>query len=118
MSDTNKHGLDCPACGNRESEVIDSRPTRGRIRRRRVCSSCSGRFTTVEIPLSVYQLMENAGLEPPKILNPDESAVRFAVLREFLDDKRSLTEAVRLTNEFFAKYLSPPEPEAGVETRG
>jgi hypothetical protein len=42
-------GLVCPSCETAtESEVIDSRPQPGRVKRRRVCLSCRGRFTTYE----------------------------------------------------------------------
>ncbi|WP_321340109.1 transcriptional regulator NrdR [Breoghania sp.] len=40
----------CPYCGGDETQVKDSRPTEDNtaIRRRRVCSTCGGRFTTFE----------------------------------------------------------------------
>jgi len=40
----------CPFCQSEESQVKDSRPTddSSAIRRRRVCNSCGGRFTTFE----------------------------------------------------------------------
>ena len=40
----------CPFCGNDESQVKDSRPSEdgAAIRRRRLCPSCGGRFTTFE----------------------------------------------------------------------
>lgn len=40
----------CPACGNPESKVVDSRPSEDgtAIRRRRECLSCGRRFTTYE----------------------------------------------------------------------
>src|ERR1700743_1607618 len=40
----------CPKCGSLDTQVKDSRPTEdsAAIRRRRVCLSCSFRFTTVE----------------------------------------------------------------------
>jgi transcriptional regulator NrdR family protein len=42
--------MECPFCGEVDSGVIDSRPTKERnaIRRRRECLSCAGRFTTYE----------------------------------------------------------------------
>ena len=42
--------MKCPYCGHSESKVIDSRPAdeNSSIRRRRVCLSCSKRFTTYE----------------------------------------------------------------------
>ena len=43
--------MKCPACGNQESKVIDSRPMTeaNSIRRRRECLACQKRFTTYEI---------------------------------------------------------------------
>ena len=40
----------CPACGNLESKVVDSRPSEDgmAIRRRRECLDCGRRFTTYE----------------------------------------------------------------------
>lgn len=40
----------CPACGNSESKVVDSRPSEdgAAIRRRRECLECGHRFTTYE----------------------------------------------------------------------
>lgn len=43
--------MKCPYCGYAESKVTDSRPTEDgmKIRRRRECTKCSGRFTTYEV---------------------------------------------------------------------
>ncbi|MBT9383454.1 transcriptional regulator NrdR [Pseudooceanicola sp. CBS1P-1] len=40
----------CPFCGNIDTQVKDSRPAEDHvaIRRRRLCPSCGGRFTTYE----------------------------------------------------------------------
>ncbi|KZK76429.1 Transcriptional repressor NrdR [Pseudovibrio sp. W64] len=40
----------CPYCGGDDTQVKDSRPTEDNtaIRRRRVCQTCGGRFTTFE----------------------------------------------------------------------
>ncbi len=42
--------MKCPFCGDVESKVTDSRPTEDnlKIRRRRECIKCGGRFTTYE----------------------------------------------------------------------
>lgn len=50
--------MKCPFCGFNESKVIDSRPSDDKIRRRRECIKCRGRFTTyevVEIPLLMVE---------------------------------------------------------------
>lgn len=41
-------GLQCPNGHRDNSEVIETRPTPGAIRRRRKCLVCSSRFTTLE----------------------------------------------------------------------
>ncbi|MCB0309751.1 MAG: transcriptional repressor NrdR [Bdellovibrionales bacterium] len=40
--------MKCPKCGSAELSVVDSRGDDNAIRRRRVCQSCSFRFTTYE----------------------------------------------------------------------
>ena len=42
--------MHCPFCGHADTQVKDSRPTEdgSAIRRRRFCTSCGQRFTTVE----------------------------------------------------------------------
>lgn len=43
-------GMACPECGAAKTQTIDSRPVSdGTYRRRRVCASCSFRFTTYEL---------------------------------------------------------------------
>lgn len=40
----------CPDCGE-DTKVTDTRPSYSRLRRRRVCSDKSHKFSTVEVPL-------------------------------------------------------------------
>ena len=40
--------MKCPFCGYEDSKVTDSRPAEQKIRRRRECIKCHGRFTTYE----------------------------------------------------------------------
>lgn len=50
--------MKCPFCSFDDSKVVDSRPTDEKIRRRRECIKCGGRFTTyeaVEIPLLMVE---------------------------------------------------------------
>lgn len=56
----------CPYCGFDDSKVIDSRPTEDKIRRRRECVKCGGRFTTYEafeVPLLMVE-KRSGGFEP------------------------------------------------------
>lgn len=59
----------CPYCGYGESKVTDSRPTEDgmKIRRRRECTHCSGRFTT-------YEVVENT---PLMVIKKDKSRQPF-----------------------------------------
>ena len=58
----------CPYCNSIESQVKDSRPDieESVIRRRRVCSDCGAKFTTIErIQLRELSVRKNSGrLEP------------------------------------------------------
>lgn len=50
--------MKCPFCSFDDSKVTDSRPADDKIRRRRECLKCKGRFTTyevVEIPLLMVE---------------------------------------------------------------
>ena len=50
--------MNCPFCNFNDSKVIDSRPADDRIRRRRECIKCHGRFTTygvIEMPLLMVE---------------------------------------------------------------
>lgn len=60
----------CPACGNEEDKVVDSRSTRDNsaIRRRRECLACGYRFTTYE---SVEQ-------RPVMVVKKDGSRERYS----------------------------------------
>lgn len=52
----------CPFCQARDSRVTDSRSTDDGIRRRRECSLCGERFSTVEMPqLSTVQIVKKDG---------------------------------------------------------
>ena len=49
MTDERSGNIACPHCGSVENTVKDSRGGAGdRIRRRRHCLKCRGRFTTIE----------------------------------------------------------------------
>ena len=56
----------CPYCGFDDSKVIDSRPNDDKIRRRRECIKCNGRFTTYEEVESPLLMVEKraGGFEP------------------------------------------------------
>ncbi len=58
----------CPYCGNDDTQVKDSRPTEdsNSIRRRRICPSCGGRFTTFErVQLRELMVVKKSGRRVP-----------------------------------------------------
>jgi transcriptional repressor NrdR len=58
----------CPYCGNDDTQVKDSRPTEdsNSIRRRRICPSCGGRFTTFErVQLRELMVVKKSGRKVP-----------------------------------------------------
>jgi transcriptional repressor NrdR len=58
----------CPYCGNDDTQVKDSRPTEdsSAIRRRRICPSCGGRFTTFErVQLRELTVVKKNGRKVP-----------------------------------------------------
>src|SRR5690242_12722370 len=58
----------CPYCGNDDTQVKDSRPTEdsNAIRRRRICPSCGGRFTTFErVQLRELVVVKKSGSKEP-----------------------------------------------------
>jgi len=58
----------CPFCGELESQVKDSRPSEdgAAIRRRRMCPSCGGRFTTFErVQLRELTILKRSGRRSP-----------------------------------------------------
>ncbi len=58
----------CPYCQSEDTQVKDSRPAEdgGAIRRRRVCPSCGGRFTTFErVQLRDLVVVKKSGRKVP-----------------------------------------------------
>ena len=60
--------MKCPACGNRDSRVLDSRPVEddASIKRRRDCTACGKRFTTYEMieTVPIFVIKKDGSREP------------------------------------------------------
>lgn len=55
----------CQRCTSESTQVKDSRPFEGGIRRRRVCPICDHRFTTKEFPVDEQtQILDLSGIDP------------------------------------------------------
>ncbi len=75
--------MNCPNCGSRDVQVIDSRAVKsaGSIRRRRVCLSCEARWTTYEgtqIAKRIEINTENTMDRRSRMLRDEESATANA----------------------------------------
>ncbi|WP_334177100.1 transcriptional regulator NrdR [Pseudoxanthobacter sp.] len=73
----------CPYCGGEDTQVKDSRPSEdgAAIRRRRVCVTCGGRFTTFErVQLRELTVVKKSGRRVPfdreKLMRSVETALR------------------------------------------
>jgi transcriptional repressor NrdR len=58
----------CPFCGTHDTKVIDSRLTADgdQVRRRRRCTACRGRFTTLEVAtLTLPRIVKSDGRREP-----------------------------------------------------
>ena len=59
----------CPKCKNDACTVIDSRlRDDGNIRRRRACSVCRYRFTTIEVDIDEYEKLNELAASFKKLL--------------------------------------------------
>ena len=103
--------MKCPDCGNSDSKVIDSRPTDNKIRRRRECLRCTGRFTTYEIveniPLMVIK--KNGTSEPFDREKLTDRLLRAAIKRPIKLEtiEKTVEEVVSdLKNEFQREVAS------------
>ena len=78
----------CPFCQSDDSQVKDSRPTEDNsaIRRRRVCSSCGGRFTTFErIQLRDLMVIKSDGRVQPFDRDKISKSMRIALRKRPVD---------------------------------
>jgi transcriptional repressor NrdR len=83
--------LRCPFCGHEDTQVKDSRPTEdgSAIRRRRFCSGCSQRFSTVErVQLREITVVKTDGRRV--LFDRDKLArsVRIALRKRPVDEER------------------------------
>jgi transcriptional repressor NrdR len=89
----------CPDCGFNDSKVIDSRPAESKIRRRRECLKCTGRFTTYEtiedIPIMVVK--KDGSIEPFDVRKLTERVLRATVKRPVkLKAVEAMVESIQL----------------------
>jgi transcriptional repressor NrdR len=81
----------CPFCGNEDTQVKDSRPTEDNtsIRRRRVCTTCGGRFTTFErVQLRELTVLKRSGRRVPFDRDKLARSVEVALRKRPVDPER------------------------------
>lgn len=81
----------CPFCGHEDTQVKDSRPADDgtAIRRRRFCTGCSQRFTTVErVQLRELTVVKNDGRRVPFDRDKLARSIRVALRKRPVDDER------------------------------
>ena len=81
----------CPFCGHEDTQVKDSRPSEdgGAIRRRRFCTGCSQRFTTVErVQLRELVVVKHDGRRVPFDRDKLTRSVRIALRKRPVQEER------------------------------
>jgi transcriptional repressor NrdR len=81
----------CPYCGGEDTQVKDSRPTEdgAAIRRRRICSSCGGRFTTFErVQLRELTVVKKNGEKMPFDRDKLTRSLTIALRKRPVDEDR------------------------------
>lgn len=81
----------CPYCGNTNTQVKDSRPSEDHtaIRRRRICSDCSGRFTTFErVQLRELTVVKRSGRRVPFDRDKLMRSIQVALRKRPVDPER------------------------------
>ncbi|MQT13691.1 transcriptional regulator NrdR [Segnochrobactrum spirostomi] len=81
----------CPYCGGEDTQVKDSRPSEDNtaIRRRRVCVTCGGRFTTFErVQLRELTVIKRSGRRVPFDRDKLMRSVMIALRKRPVDQER------------------------------
>lgn len=81
----------CPYCGSTNTQVKDSRPSEDHaaIRRRRICSECSGRFTTFErVQLRELTIVKKSGRRVPFDRDKLMRSLQIALRKRTVDPER------------------------------
>ena len=83
--------MKCPFCGFEDTQVKDSRPAEdsAAIRRRRACTECGARFTTVErVQLREITIIKTDGRRVPFEREKLARSIRVALRKRPVDEDR------------------------------
>lgn len=107
----------CPFCGHDETQVKDSRPSEdgAAIRRRRLCPSCEGRFTTFErVQLRELTILKRSGRRTPFDRDKLVRSVAIATRKRSIEPER----VERMISEIVRQLESMGETELPSSTIG
>ncbi len=107
----------CPYCAGDDTQVKDSRPTEdgAAIRRRRVCSSCGGRFTTFErVQLRELTVIKRSGRRVAFDRDKLMRSVEVALRKRAVDPEK----VERMVSGIVRQLESLGEPEVSSEQIG
>jgi transcriptional repressor NrdR len=107
----------CPYCGSPDTQVKDSRPSEdgSAIRRRRVCPSCGGRFTTFErVQLRELMVVKRSGRRVPFDRDKLTRSVEVALRKRPVEPER----VERMISGIVHQLESLGEPEVSSELVG
>jgi transcriptional repressor NrdR len=91
----------CPYCSGEDTQVKDSRPADdgAAIRRRRLCNSCEGRFTTFErVQLRELMVLKSSGRKVPFDREKLQRSIMIATRKRDIDPdeiERTVSRIVR-----------------------
>lgn len=93
------NAMKCPACGNPDTSVVDSRETEAgaAIRRRRACDKCNHRFTTYErIDAAKFVVVKKDGNREPYDREKIEKSIWIACRKRPVrqDQVEAITTAI------------------------
>ena len=83
--------MHCPFCGHEDTQVKDSRPTDdgSAIRRRRFCTACGQRFTTIErVQLRELTVVKRDGRRVPFYRDKLARSIRTALRKRPVQEER------------------------------
>ncbi len=109
--------MQCPFCHSDDTKVVDSRLVleTNQVRRRRVCSNCSERFTTYETPeLALPYLVKRDG----RRAQFDESKLKLGVSRALEKRPVSIEAVDNLVNIIIKRLRTTGEKEVSTEQLG
>ncbi len=81
----------CPFCGNEDTQVKDSRPSEdgSSIRRRRACTACGQRFTTIErVQLRELTVLKSDGRRVPFDRDKLARSIRIALRKRPVQEEQ------------------------------